>query len=61
MVKIKIENQLFEQIKKYSEIAGYSSPQEFINHILEKEIKQLDDADNDPDVLERLRGLGYIS
>ena len=50
-----------DKIKKYSEIAGYSSPQEFIVHALEKEISQLEDSDNDEEVKKRLRGLGYIS
>ncbi len=61
MAKIKIEKELYEKIKKYYEIAGYSSIEEFIEHILEKEINQFEEADNDPVVLERLKGLGYIS
>ena len=61
MPKIKIDKQLYEQINKCTEIAGYSSPNEFVQHILEKEVNRLLDADNDPEVLERLKGLGYIS
>jgi len=59
--KIKLDKKLMDKIKKYSEIAGYSSPQEFIVHALEKEISQLEDSDNDEEVKKRLRGLGYIS
>ncbi len=61
MPKIKIDKQLYEPIKKCTEIAGYSSFDEFVQHILEKEVNRLLDADNDPEVLERLKGLGYIS
>ncbi len=61
MPKIKIDKQLYEQIKKCTEIAGYSSSDEFAQHILEKEVNRLLGADNDPEVLERLKGLGYIS
>ena len=61
MPKIKIDNQLYEQIEKCTEIAGYSSSDEFVHHILEKEVNRLLYADNDPEVLERLKGLGYIS
>lgn len=50
-----------EKIKKYAEIAGYSSPEEFIIHALEKEIAKLEEADSDEEVKKRLRGLGYIS
>ena len=57
----KIEKYLYEKIKKYYEIAGYSSPEEFVSHLLEKEINRFEGADDDPDVLERFKGLGYIS
>lgn len=59
--KIKINKELLEKIKKYAEIAGYSSPEEFITHALEKEIAKLEESDSDEDVKKRLRGLGYIS
>lgn len=59
--KIKIDKELLDKIKKYAEIAGYSSPEEFITHALEKEIAKLEESDSDEDVKKRLRGLGYIS
>jgi metal-responsive CopG/Arc/MetJ family transcriptional regulator len=59
--KIKINKELLDKIKKYAEIAGYSSPEEFITHALEKEIAKLEESDSDEDVKKRLRGLGYIS
>ena len=59
--KIKIDDQLWEKIKKVSEIAGYSSPEEFIIHALEKEIAKLEDSDSDEEIKKRLQGLGYIS
>lgn len=59
--KIKIGKELMHKIKKYAAIAGYSSPEEFIIHALEKEIAKLEESDTDEDVKKRLRGLGYIS
>ena len=60
--KVKIEKELMEKIKRYSKIAGYSSPQEFITHALEKEIATLEEAgDSDEEVRNKLKGLGYIS
>ncbi len=50
-----------DKIKKYAEIAGYSSPKEFIVHALEKEISKLEESETDEEVKKRLRGLGYIS
>ncbi len=59
--KIKIDKDLLEKIKKYAEIAGYSSPEEFVQHALEKEIAKLEEADSDEDIKNKLKGLGYIS
>ena len=59
--KVKIEKELMEKIKKYSEIAGYSSPQEFITHALEKEIATLEESDSEEEIKKKLKGLGYIS
>ena len=59
--KIKLDKDLVEKVKKYADIAGYSSPEEFITHALEKELAKLEDADSEEEVKKRLRGLGYIS
>jgi hypothetical protein len=48
-------------VKRYSEIAGYSSVEEFITHALEKELSKLDGAATEEEIKKRLRGLGYIS
>ena len=58
--KIKIENDLYERVKKEAEIAGYPSPEEFILHMIEKELAVLENPEDDEDVTERLRGLGYL-
>ena len=58
--KIKIDANLFERVKKVSEKAGYPSPDEFIVHVIEKELAKLESADSDADVTERLQGLGYL-
>ena len=59
--KIKLDKDLLERIKKISEVAGYASPDEYIVHVLEKEIAKFEDAQSDADITEKLRGLGYIS
>jgi hypothetical protein len=40
--KVKLDRALVARVKRYADIAGYSSVEEFITHALEKEIKQLD-------------------
>jgi len=48
-------------VERYARIAGYSSPAEFVNHALEKELAKLEGADSEEEIKKRLRGLGYIS
>ena len=58
--KVKLEKGLYDRLKEVSEKAGYSSVDEFIVTILEKEAEKFADAENDAQLQERLRGLGYI-
>lgn len=51
-----------EKVKKYAEISGYSSSEEFITHCLEKEIAKLEESDSDEETIKKkLKGLGYLS
>ncbi|MHC5209127.1 MAG: ribbon-helix-helix domain-containing protein [Planctomycetota bacterium] len=58
---MKLEKDLLERLKKVSDTAGYATVEEFITHILEKELQQFEDAQSDEDIKNKLRGLGYIS
>ena len=60
MPKIKIESGLFDRLKHVTDVAGYSSVEEFVTHMIEKELEKIEVADDDKAVEERLRGLGYI-
>ncbi|MDH4218690.1 MAG: ribbon-helix-helix domain-containing protein [Candidatus Aminicenantes bacterium] len=59
--KVKLEKDLLEKIKKYAEMSGYSSVEEFITHCLEKEISKLEESDSEEEIKKKLKGLGYIS
>ncbi len=60
--KVKIDKSILERCKKCAEIAGYSSVEEFIEHVLEKELKTIEGAGTSDDAIaESMRGLGYIS
>lgn len=59
--KVKLDKDLVAKVKRYADIAGYSSPEEFITHALEKELAKLEGADSEEEIKKRLRGLGYIS
>ena len=59
--KIKVDKDLLDRVKKISAVAGYASHEEFVHHVLERELAQFEDAQSDDDITEKLRGLGYIS
>ena len=59
--KIKLDKELIERAKQIAEVAGYASHEEFITHIIEKELANFEDSGSDDDITEKLRGLGYIS
>jgi metal-responsive CopG/Arc/MetJ family transcriptional regulator len=58
---VKLDKDLLARVRKYSDIAGYSSVEEFITHALEKELAKLEDAGSEEEIKKRLKGLGYIS
>lgn len=60
MAKIKLDPALYDRVKLIAEKAGYGSAEEFIVHIIEKELSMLESAETDDEVTERLRGLGYL-
>jgi metal-responsive CopG/Arc/MetJ family transcriptional regulator len=59
--KIKLDKDLLDRVKRVAEVAGYASHEEFIVHIIERELAQFEGANSDAEITEKLRGLGYIS
>ena len=60
-VKVKIDRDLHDRLRKVADVAGYATAEEFITHVLEKEMLHFEDAGSDDDIRQRLKGLGYIS
>ena len=58
---VRLNKTLWAKVQKCAEAGGYSSPEEFVTHVLEKEIARLlDDTSSDEDILRKLKGLGYL-
>jgi metal-responsive CopG/Arc/MetJ family transcriptional regulator len=57
---IKLKKDLLKKVSKVAAAGGYSSPEEFIEHVLEREIAKLEDAQSDEEIVRKLKGLGYI-
>jgi len=65
--KLKLEDDLFEKLKKCAAAGGYASSEEFATHILEREVEKIlgggsgdSERDAEEEVRKRLQGLGYI-
>jgi hypothetical protein len=57
---LKLDKDLLARIKRCSTAAGYSSPQEFVEHILERELAKIEQAESDEEIVKKLKGLGYL-
>ncbi len=60
MAKIKIDSNLFARAKDAADTAGYSSIEEFVAHLIEKELAEHESGETDEKIADKLRGLGYI-
>lgn len=57
---VKIRKDLYERAAQCAGAGGYSSAVEFIEHVLERELAKLEDAESDEEIVRKLKGLGYI-
>lgn len=57
---IKLSSDLWRRVTECARKAGYSSPEEFIEHSIEKELSRQQDAEAHEAVERRLKGLGYL-
>lgn len=58
---LKLDEALYERLKKGAEAAGYASVDEFATHLIERQLGPQDDGASDEELKKRLEGLGYIS
>ncbi|HWF67103.1 MAG TPA: hypothetical protein VN670_07355 [Acidobacteriaceae bacterium] len=57
---VKLNKDLWARVKRVSDAGGYSSPQEFVEHVLEREVSKLDSVQSDEEIVLKLKGLGYL-
>jgi hypothetical protein len=62
-LKMKLDDGFMERMKKVAGIGGYSSVDEFVIHVLEREMEKLDPTkgESEESIKKKLEGLGYIS
>lgn len=60
---IRLNQALYDRVRLAAQLAGYSSPEEFVEHAVEKELARAEGpgaAAADDELVRQLRGLGYI-
>jgi metal-responsive CopG/Arc/MetJ family transcriptional regulator len=57
---VKLNKTLVQRASRIAGHAGYSSVEEFIEHIIEKELAHFEDSDSKEEIVKKLKGLGYL-
>jgi metal-responsive CopG/Arc/MetJ family transcriptional regulator len=57
---IKLTPDLWQRIVEQAAKAGYSSPEELVEHAIEKELARYEEAEAQEEAERRLKGLGYL-
>jgi hypothetical protein len=57
---LKLNKSLCDRARVLAETAGYSSLEEYVEHVLERETAKLEEASTREDVEKKLKGLGYL-
>lgn len=58
--KIKIGKELYDRLATAGQEAGYSSTDEFIQHVLERSVAGQQELSDEEQAARQLRGLGYL-
>ncbi len=60
---LKLNSDLMKRVEEHASAAGYSSPEEFVEHLIEQELARPENAESPEgakEVERQLRGLGYL-
>jgi hypothetical protein len=57
---MKVNRDLWLRIQQCAAAAGYASPEEFVRHVLEREVARLEQTDSKDEIVRKLKGLGYL-
>ena len=57
---VKLNSDLWRRLAEHAQKEGYSSVDEFVQHVLEKELEKQEQAQDRDEVERRLKGLGYL-
>jgi hypothetical protein len=58
--KIELDKALWARVQEHVRVVGYSSPEEFVQHVIERELVKTEKADTGDAAAGKIRGIGYI-
>ena len=58
--KIELDKALWGRVQEHVKAAGYSSPEEFVQHVIERELVKTEKGDTAKTAAGKIRGIGYI-
>jgi hypothetical protein len=59
-ITLKLNKTIGERARRAADAAGYSSLEEFVEHVLEKELVTREEAQSKEELIRQLKGLGYL-
>jgi hypothetical protein len=59
--RVKLDPDLLARAKRCASTAGYASVDEFVAHVVERAVRELEDSGDEQELKRRLKGLGYLS
>lgn len=58
--KIELDKALWVRVQAHVLAAGYSSPEEFVRHVIERELAKTETGETAEATAGKIRGIGYI-
>ncbi|MBD3278433.1 MAG: hypothetical protein GF388_09040 [Candidatus Aegiribacteria sp.] len=61
-LKLKLDGDTLNRLKKVADAGGYSSAQEFVIHVIERELDTLapEEGESEEEIRKKMEGLGYL-
>lgn len=61
-LKLKLDRETLDRLKKVADAGGYSSAQEFVIHVIERELDTLapEEGESEEEIRKKMEGLGYL-
>lgn len=61
-MKLKMDSETLERVRKVARAGGYSSSEEFVLHVLQRELDSLspDSGESEEEIRRKMEGLGYM-